>query len=53
MTTSKCQRCGQFWAFTGNPDLFVAISRWCPICLPKSLPLMGVAPLVNRGRVVA
>ncbi|MGV0805778.1 hypothetical protein [Mycolicibacterium setense] len=53
MTTAKCQRCGYYWSFTGNPDLYQAIARWCPVCLPKALPVMGSAPIVNRGRVAS
>lgn len=44
MTATKCRRCGHYWTFAGNPELFSAISKWCPLCVPKVLPVMGQAP---------
>ena len=43
MNAAQCRRCGCFWAFAANPDLFHAITKWCPTCLPKLLPTMGNA----------
>lgn len=46
MTGVKCQRCGHFWSIgTNNPDLFKAITRLCPDCIAKALPIMGSAPI--------
>lgn len=44
MTGAKCQRCGHYWAFTGNSSLFSVIGRICPDCIVKALPVMGTAP---------
>lgn len=44
MTGAKCQRCGHYWAFTGNSALFVVIGRFCPDCIANGLPVMGTAP---------
>lgn len=43
MTGAKCQRCGHYWAFTGNSVLFAVIARICPDCIPKALSAMGTA----------
>lgn len=50
MTSLKCHRCGHFWTIgTLFPDSFMAINRFCPDCIPFSLPRMGVTPLVRRS----
>lgn len=48
MTAMKCHRCGKFWTFTGNPDLFAVIAKFCPMCVPVMLPQMGVTPIPQR-----
>lgn len=55
MTGAKCQRCGHYWAFTGNSTLFAVIGRICPDCIPRALPVMGddPAPLLPRKTVLA
>lgn len=54
MTGAQCQRCGHYWAFTGNSVLFVVIARFCPDCIAQGLPVMGTAPapLLPRTRIV-
>ncbi|QKY80202.1 hypothetical protein SEA_JUNG_42 [Mycobacterium phage Jung] len=37
--------CGKFWAFTGNPDLFEVISKWCPLCIEKAAPRLRMEPV--------
>ena len=53
MTCAKCQRCGHYWAFTANSTLFAVITRICPDCITKALPVMGTAPapLLARTRI--
>lgn len=30
-----CSECGTYWCCQAQPDEFEAITRWCPLCLPK------------------
>lgn len=54
MTGAKCQRCGHYWAFTANSTLFAVITRICPDCIPRALPVMGTAPApLTRKTVLA
>ncbi|AMW63864.1 hypothetical protein I5J42_gp43 [Mycobacterium phage GreaseLightnin] len=43
MTAVRCRMCGKFWAFTGNPDLFEVISRYCPLCIPFAPHMRGTS----------
>ncbi|WAA19764.1 hypothetical protein SEA_SHWETA_43 [Mycobacterium phage Shweta] len=43
MSAAKCRRCGRYWSFMGNPDLFAVITKFCPECIARVLPLMGSA----------
>ncbi len=43
MTAAKCRRCQRYWSFTVNPDKFDAITKWCPDCIAKILPIAGAA----------
>lgn len=50
MTSLQCHRCSKFWTIaTLYPDIFSAINKFCPDCIPFSLPRMGVTPLVRRS----
>jgi hypothetical protein len=45
VTSLKCQRCGLYWSIsTLWPDTFQVISKFCPDCIPYSIPRMGVLP---------
>lgn len=50
MTSTKCQRCGNYWSIQhNNPDAcFTVINRFCPECVARVIPLMGVTPLRRR-----
>ncbi|AEL19967.1 hypothetical protein CL81_gp45 [Mycobacterium phage Charlie] len=43
MSAAKCQRCGRYWSFSCNPDLFQVITKLCPLCIAKALPVAGAA----------
>lgn len=53
MSAQRCEQCARYWSFTGNPDLFKVISKFCPVCIaakpPLSLPALGNSPMLARA----
>lgn len=49
MTASKCQRCGHYWSHNTGTQVFSLITRFCPDCLARMLPLLDVTPLSRRA----
>jgi hypothetical protein len=37
----QCRRCGQYWASQANPNLYRAITVFCPACI-QALPLVSL-----------
>ncbi|QFG09078.1 hypothetical protein I5J49_gp50 [Mycobacterium phage ThulaThula] len=51
MNGVKCQRCGNYWSFSGNPNLFQVIDKFCPICIPAVLPRLGVVAPMRKPQL--
>lgn len=48
----QCFKCGTFWASMANPDAgFEIITKLCPDCIAKQLPVMDRHGLVQHPAV--
>lgn len=53
MFADRCTSCGHYWAHnSGARDRFAAITRICPTCIAKRLPILDGVQLRDRPAVV-
>jgi predicted nucleic acid-binding Zn-ribbon protein len=44
----RCLRCGHYWASQANPDQYACITRFCPDCVAKYIPVQ-YSPLIRSA----
>jgi len=46
----RCIRCSLYWASQADPEHYSAITRFCPNCIERYMPVDGEAPLAPAPR---
>ena len=47
----KCIRCERYWSSQANPALFHEITRFCPDCIGRYMPILVDRSVRVRARV--